>query len=141
MGTSRAGHNMLNLVSIKARPRSWWCRQTAIGYRVRLFASRILEGWVFRCRHFLRHWCRVQARVVLSICKAALHAQTQGLQELRSLKYFIEGLRLGQRRTLTCVRRGLNSKQRYHTSSWSWSTQAFGNANNVGPTNSSTKRH
>ena len=60
-------------------------------------------GWVFRGRHLLHHWCRVQGRVALSTGEAALHAQIQGLQELLSLKYLMEELRPSECRALKCV--------------------------------------
>ena len=36
-------------------------------------------GWVFQRRHLLHVWCRVQARVALSIGETELFAQIQGL--------------------------------------------------------------
>ena len=44
VGTSRAGHDKLNPVSIKARPRSWWCRQTVLGHRASPLAGLIQEA-------------------------------------------------------------------------------------------------
>ena len=90
VATSRAGHDMLNPLSIKARFRSWWCRQTVIGHRA-------------RGRHLLHHWCRVQARVALSICEADLHAPIQSLQELLSFKYLMQYLQHAECRTLKRV--------------------------------------
>ena len=40
-------------------------------------------------RHLLHHWCRVQARVALSISEDDLYAPIQGLQELLSFKYLM----------------------------------------------------
>ena len=61
------------------------------------------EGWVFRRRHLLHHWCRVQARVALSTGEAELYAQIHGLQGLLSLKYLMEELRAAECRSLECV--------------------------------------
>ena len=83
---------MLNPVSFKAGPRSRWCRQTVIGQRASPLPDRIQGGWVFRGRHLLHQWCRVQARVVLSTGEAELYAQIQSLRELLSLKYLMEEL-------------------------------------------------
>ena len=91
---------MLNPVSIKARPRSWWCRQTVIGHREKSTRPSNSGGWAFRGRHLLHHWCRVQARGALSTGEAELCAQIQGLQVLLSL---IEELRPAECRTLKCV--------------------------------------
>ena len=58
---------------------------------------------MFRGRHLLHHWCRVRARLAVSIGEAELCAQIQGLQELQSLKYLMEELRPSECRTLKCV--------------------------------------
>ena len=98
-------------------------------------------GWAFRGRRLVHHWCRVQARVALSTGEAELFAQIQGLQVLLSLKYLMEELRPAECRTLKCVAEvDSTACKGVHASSRSWSTQAVGNANNVGPTNSSTGR-
>ena len=99
-------------------------------------------GWVFRGRHLLHHWCRVQGRVALSTGEAKLHAQIQGLQELLSLKYLMEELRPSECRALKCVAEVDSTAckvimLRHRVGQ----TQAFGNANNVGPANSTTGRH
>ena len=57
---------------------------------------------VFRSRHLHHHWCRVRARLAVSIGGAELCAQIQGLQEVQSLKYLMEELRPSECRTLKC---------------------------------------
>ena len=54
-------------------------------------------------RHLPHHWCRVQARVALSISEADLYAPIQGLQELLSFKYLMEEFRHAECRTLKRV--------------------------------------
>ena len=58
--------------------------------------------WVFRVSHLLYHWCRVQARLALNTGEAELYAQIQGLQEVLSLKYLMQELRLTDYCTLKC---------------------------------------
>ena len=43
---------MLNFMSFKARPRSWWCRQTVIGHRASPLAALILEAGCFEVAIF-----------------------------------------------------------------------------------------
>ena len=43
VGTSRAGHDTLNTMSIKVRPTSWWCKQTMIGHHASPLADLIQE--------------------------------------------------------------------------------------------------
>ena len=43
---------MLSPMSIKAKPRSWWCRQTVIGYRACPLADLIQEARCFEVAIF-----------------------------------------------------------------------------------------
>ena len=132
---------MLNPMSIKARPRSWWCRQTVIGHRASPLVDLIQEAGCFEVATFFVIGAGFKPVSLPALVKLSCTRKSKVARVAEFEVFDGRGPTCRVLHAEVCCRSGCNSMQRYHASSRSWSTEAFGNANNVGPTNSSTGRH
>ena len=94
---------MLNPKSIKARPRSWWCRRTVTGPHAIPLADLIQEAGCFEFAIFFVVGAGLKPVLLLALVKLNCTHKSKVCKSCSVLKYLMEEVRPAECRTLKCV--------------------------------------